>query len=115
MHVLKVEPQLQDGLESFDAFRSRMWARGRFTIVEPLNVAVDMVFPSFPVEELLHPGGSRKDFVPQTERAIPRAGKSSAVDEGIALDGKRFRPPQVALVVTIPLIFAKDPFTAVET
>ena len=64
MHVLRVEPQLQDGLESLDTFRSLMRARGRFTIVEPLNVAVDVVFPSFPVEELLHSGGGRKGFVP---------------------------------------------------
>ena len=114
MHVLKMEPQLQDGLESLDTFRSRMRARGRFPIVEPLDVAVDMVFPSFPVEELLHPGGGRKGFVPQTQRAIPRAGESSAVGERIALDGKRFRLPQVSLAVTVPSVFAEDPLTAVE-
>ena len=73
-----------------------------------------MAFPSVPVEELLHPGGGRKGFVPQTEGAIPRTGESSAVDEGIALDGKRFWPPQVALAVTVPFVFAEDPFTAVE-
>lgn len=91
-----------------------MRARGRLTIVESQDVAVDVGFPSFPVEELLHPCGGRKSFIPQTERAIPGAGEGSAVDEGIALDGKRFRPPQVALAVTVPFIFAEDPFAAVE-
>ena len=114
MDILKVKYHLQDGLESVDTFPSRMRAFGRFAIFEPLDMAVDMCFPFFSVEELLHSCGGGKPLIPQTERAIPRAGKGSAVDERIALDGKRFRPSQVVLIVTVPVIFAEDPFSAVE-
>jgi len=51
---------------------------------------------------------------PQTERAILRAGKGSAVDERIALDREHFRPPQVILTVMIPFIFAENSFIAIE-
>ena len=73
-----------------------------------------MYFPRLSVEELLYPYGSGKRLVTQTETAIPRAGKGSAVDERIALDGKRFRLPQVVLTVTVPFIFAEDLFAVVE-
>ena len=114
MNILKVEFQLQDGWESFDTLRSRMGAFGRFAIVEPLDVVVDTCFPFFSVEELLHPCGGGKRLIPLTERAIPGAGKGSTVDERIALDGKRFRPPQVVRTVTAPLILAEDPLAALE-
>ncbi len=114
MNILKVEFHLQNGLESVDAFQPRMGAFGRFAIVQPLDVSIHMCFPFFSVEELLHPCRSWKCSIPQTERAILRAGKGSAVDERIALDGKHFRPPQVVLTVMVPFIFAENPFTAIE-
>lgn len=114
MDVLKVEFQPQDGLERVDTFRSRMGASVRFVIVQLLDMSVNMSFPLLLVEELLHPYGSGKCLIPQTERTIPRAGKGSTIDERIALNGKRFRLPQVVLTVTVPFIFAENPFAAVE-
>ena len=93
MDVLKVEFHLQDGWESVDASSSRMYALGRFATVKHLDVPVNMCFPFFSVEELLHPRKSWKCRTFQAEKAISRAGEGSAVDERIALDGKRFRPP----------------------
>ena len=114
MDVLKVEFHLQDGWESVDTFSSRMCASGRFTTVKHLDVSVNMCFPFFSVEKLLHPRGSWKCRISQAERAVSRAGKGSAVDERIALDEKRFRPPQVHLTVIIPGILADNPLTAVK-
>jgi len=114
MNILKVEFHLQNGLESVDAFQPWMGAFGRFAIVQPLDVSIDMCFPFFSVEELLHPCRSWKCSIPQTERAIPRAGKGSAVDKRIALNGKHFRPLQVVLTVMVSFIFAENPFTAIE-
>ena len=114
MDVLKVEFHLQDGWESVDAFSSRMCASGRFTTVKHLDVSVNMCFPFFSVEKLLNPRGSWKCRISQAERAVSRAGKGSTVDERIALDGKRFRPPQVHLTVIIPGILAHNPLTAVK-
>lgn len=114
MNILKMEFKLQDGWEDVDTFPSRMCAFDRFAVVQLLDMSVDMSFSLLSVEELLHPCESRKRLIPQTERAISRAGKDSAVDERIALNGKRFRPPQVILTVMISFIFAKDPFAAGE-
>ena len=114
MNILEVEFQLQSGWEGVDALPSRMCAFSRFASVQQFDVSVKMCFPFLSVEKLLHPRRSRKRLIPQAERAIPRAGKGSAVDERIALDGKRFRPPQVVLTVTVPFVFTEDPFTAVE-
>jgi len=55
MDILKVELQFQNRLESVDAFRSWMGAFGCFAIVQPLDMSVDMCFPFFSIEELLHP------------------------------------------------------------
>ena len=114
MNILKVEFQLQNGLEGINTFLSRMGASVGFVIVQLFDMPVDMTFPLFSVEELLHPCGSGKRVITQTERAIPRAGEGSAVDKRIALDGKRFPLPQVVLAVPLPFVFAEDPFTAVE-
>jgi hypothetical protein len=65
MNILKVELQLQNGLESVDAFQPRMGAFGRFAIVQPLDVSIDMFFPFFTVDELLHPCRSRKCSIPR--------------------------------------------------
>jgi hypothetical protein len=69
-----------------------MWAFGSYATVQPLDVSVDIGFPFFSVEELLQPYESWKCGIPQTEKAISSAGKGSAVDEGVALNGQRFRP-----------------------
>ena len=114
MNILKVEFHLQDGWESLDTFRSRMWAFGGFAAVQLLDVVVDMSSPSFSVDELIHPCGGGKRRITQTERAIPGAGECSAVDEGIALNGKRFRPPQVVFTVIVPLVPAENPLITVE-
>lgn len=87
MDILEVEFHLQNGWEGVDPFRSRMWAFGSFATVQPLDVFVDMCFPFFSVEELLHPCGSWKYGIPQTKKAISRAGKGSAIDKWVALDG----------------------------
>ena len=86
MDVLKVELHLQNRFESLSTSCSRVRAFGRFGAVQPLDVIVDMPSPLFTVKELLHSCESRKRLIPQTERAILRAGKGSAVDEKIALD-----------------------------
>jgi hypothetical protein len=93
MDILEVKFHLQNGWEGVDAFRSQMWAFGSFSTVQPLDVSVDMCFPSFSAEELLHPCGSCKHGIPWTEEAISKAGKGSAVDKRVALDWQRFRPP----------------------
>lgn len=77
-------------------------------------MSVDMSFPLLSVEKLLHPCGSGKPLITQTERAIPRTGKGSAVDKWISLNRKRFWLPEVVLTVMVPFIFAEDPFAAVE-
>ena len=84
------------------------------TAVQILDVVVDISSPSFSVEELIHPCGGGKRRITQTERAIPGAGKGSAVDEGIALNGERFGPPQVVFTVIVPLVPAENPLIAVE-
>ena len=114
MNILKVEFHLQNRLESVDAFQPQMRAFGRFAIVQPLDVSIDMFFPFFTVKELLHLCRSWKCSIPQTERAIPRACKGPTVDERIALDREHFRPPQVVLTVMVPFIFAENPFTAIK-
>jgi hypothetical protein len=114
MDILKVEFHLQYGWEGVDAFSSRMCAFSRFATVKHLDVSVNMCFPFFSVEELLHPRGSWKSYISQAERAISRAGEGSAIDERIALDGKRFRPPQVDFTVIVLFILAHNPLTAVE-
>ena len=76
---------------------------------------VKMCFPFLSVEKLLHPRGSWKRRIFQAERAISRAGEGSAVDERIALDGKRVRPSQVEFAVIVPALLADNPLTAVET
>jgi len=91
-----------------------MGAFGCFAIVQPLNVSVDMCFSFFSIKELLHLCGSWECIIPQTERAILRAGESSAVNKRIALNEKRFRPLQVILTVKVSLILAENSFTAVE-
>ena len=91
-----------------------MGAFSRFAIVQPLDVSIDIFFPFFTVEELLHPCRSWKYSIPQTERAIPRAGKGPAVDERIVLDREHFRHPQVVLTVVVPFIFAENLFTTIE-
>ena len=73
-----------------------------------------MRFPFLSVKKLLHPRGSWKHRISQAERAIPRAGKGSAVDKRIALDGKCFRPLQVDFTVIVPFILADNPLTAFE-
>jgi len=60
MDILKVELHLQYGWEGVDAFSSRMCAFGRFATVKHLDVSVNMRFPFFSVEELLHSRGSWK-------------------------------------------------------
>lgn len=50
MDILKVDLHLQDGRESLDTFRSRMWAFGGFATVQLLDVVVDMSSPSFSVD-----------------------------------------------------------------
>ena len=87
---------------------------GRFTTVQQFDVSVKICFPLLSVEDLLYPCGSGKRLVTQTERAIPRAGKGSAVDERIILNGKRFRLPQVAYIVKVLFILTEDPFAAVK-
>ena len=47
MNILKVEFHLQNGLESVDAFQPRMGAFGRFAIVQPLDVSIDMFLSIF--------------------------------------------------------------------
>lgn len=55
------------------------------------------------------------DLVVKTRTlVVSRAGKGSAVDERIALDGNHFRPPQVVLTVMAIFIFSGDPFAADE-
>jgi hypothetical protein len=93
MDILEVEFHLQYGWEGVDAFSPRMCASGRFATVKHLDVSVNMCFPFFSVEELLHSRRSWKCRISQAERAVSRAGEGSAVDERIALDGKRFRAP----------------------
>ena len=75
---------------------------------------VKMCLPFLSVEKLLNPRGSWKRRIAQAERTIPRAGKGSTVDERIALDGKRFRPFQVAFAVIVPFVLTDNPLTAVE-
>jgi hypothetical protein len=92
MNILKVEFHLQDGWESLDTFRSRMWAFGGFAAVQLLDVVVNIASPSFSVEELIYSCGGGKRRIPQTERAIPGAGEGAAV-----------------LTVIVPLIPAENP------
>lgn len=91
-----------------------MWAFGGFAAVQLRNVVVDMSSPSFSVQELTYPCGGGKRWILQTERTVSRAGKGSAVDERIALDGERFRPSQVVLTVVVPLGLAENPLIAAE-
>ena len=91
-----------------------MWAFESFATAQPLDVSVDVCFPFFSVEEVLHPCRGWKGSIPHAEEALSRAGEGSAVDERIALDGKRFRPPQVHFTVIVPGILAHNPLTAVK-
>ena len=77
-------------------------------------MSVKMCFPLRSLEELLYPCGSGKRLVTQSERAIPRAGKGSAVDERIILNGKRFRLLQVVHIVKVLFILTEDLFAAVK-
>lgn len=63
---------------------------------------------------MLYPCRSGKPLITQTERAIPRIGKGSAVDKWIALNRKRFRLSEVVLIVMVLFIFAEDLFAVVE-
>ena len=115
MNILEVEFQLEKGWKGPGAFPSRVCAFYRFVTVQQIDVPVKMCFPFLPVKELLHTRGSWKRHIPQAERAIPRAGEGSAVDEGIALDGKRVRPSQVEFAVIVPVLLADNPLIVVKT
>ncbi len=65
MNILKVEFHLQNGLEGVDAFQPRMGAFGRFAIVQPLDVSIDMCFPFFSVEEYYIRAGARSAVSPR--------------------------------------------------
>lgn len=91
-----------------------MWAFSLLASVQQLGVSVKMFLPFFSVEELLHPRGRWKRRISQAERAIPRAGEGSAVDERVALDGECFRLRQVNFAVIVPFVLANNPLTAVE-
>lgn len=58
MNILKVKFYLQNGWESLDTFRSRMWAFGGFAAVQLLDVVVNITSSSFSVEEFRAVAGS---------------------------------------------------------
>ena len=86
-----------------------MWAHGRVKPVQPLDMLIDMAFPSFSVNKLVHPCRRWERRISETERAISGAGKVTAVDEKVALDGIGFRPLQMILTVILPFGLAPDP------
>ena len=64
MDIMEVQFYLQDGWESLETFRSRMWVFGGFAAFQPSDVFVNMCFPFFLIGELLHPGRCRKYGIP---------------------------------------------------
>ncbi len=102
MDVLKMEPHIHNGWENLDIFGSRMWAHGRFRPVQPLDMLIDMAFPSFSVNKLVYPCCRWERRISETKGAIPGAGEGTAVDDKVALDGKGFRPLQMILTVILP-------------
>lgn len=91
-----------------------MCAFGRLAVIQQSDMFVKMCFPFLSIEKLLNPRGSSKRRIAQAERTIPRAGKGFIVDKRVALDGKRFRPFQVAFAVIVPFVLADNSLTTVE-